>query len=93
MFEKVKGFVSTHKMQMIAGGTAAAAGLSTVAFAETPDTTVAVSAVTGAMGDAFAMVGTVLSQIASQPILLLVLAASFIPIGVKVFRMLKHAVK
>lgn len=93
MFDKIKGIVSTHKMQMIAGGTAAAAGLSTVAFAEVPSTPVTVSTVTGAMGDAFAMVGTVLSQIASQPILLLVLAVSFIPIGVKVFRLLKHAVK
>ena len=86
---KIKEFFANSKTKLIASAPVAAVGLTTVAFAETTPTSV--STVTGAMGDAFSMVGTIIGQIASQPILLFQLAVSFIPIGIRVFKMLKGA--
>lgn len=49
--------------------------------------------VIGAMGDAFELVGTVVTQITTQPILLFCLAAGLIPIGIGIFRSLKRAAR
>lgn len=86
---KVKEFFQRNKAKLMA---AVAATMSTsVAFAV--DEPVAVSAVTGAMGDAFGLVGTVVSQIAGQPILLFLLAVGFIPVGIRIFKQLKGAAR
>lgn len=87
----VKEFVTAHKMQLAIAAPAAVTGLSVTAFAET--TPVSVSAVTGAMGDLFNGMGTVISQIASQPILLVCLAAGMLSIFIGVFTKMKHAAR
>ena len=46
-----------------------------------------------AMSDAFTLVGTVITQITSVPILLFFLASSMIPVGIGIFRKLKRAAK
>lgn len=49
--------------------------------------------VISAMTDVFSLSGTVISQITGQPILLFCLAASLVPVGIGIFRMLKKAAK
>lgn len=44
-----------------------------------------------AMGDAFSLVGTTLTKIMEQPLLLFLLAASVIPVVVGIFLCLKNA--
>ena len=51
------------------------------------------SNIIAAMSDAFTLVGTVITNIVSTPILLFFLAAGLIPVGIGIFRMLKHAAK
>ena len=46
-----------------------------------------------AMGDAFQLVGTVIAKITEQPVLLFLLAASLIPVGIRIFKSLKRAAK
>lgn len=46
-----------------------------------------------AMGDAFQLVGTVITKITEQPVLLFLLAASLIPVGIRIFKGLKRAAK
>ncbi len=53
----------------------------------------AMSAVITAMGDVFDLVGTVVTQITGQPILLFCLAAGLVPIGIGVFSQLKNAAR
>ncbi len=48
-------------------------------------------AVITAMEDAFSLVGTIVTSITSQPILLFLLAASLVPVGIGIFRKLKGA--
>ena len=86
---KIKEFIAKHKIALMS--TSALPLKSNVAFAV--DEPVAVSAVTGAMGDAFGLVGTVVSQIAGQPILLFLLAVGFIPVGIRIFKQLKGAAR
>ncbi len=50
-------------------------------------------AVTGAMEGVFELVGTVVTQITSQPILLFCLAAGLVPIGINLFQRLKRAAR
>ena len=50
-------------------------------------------AVTGAMEGVFELVGTIVTQITSQPILLFCLAAGLVPIGISIFRQLKRAAR
>ena len=50
-------------------------------------------AVVGAMSDVFSLVGTIVTQITSQPILLFCLAAGLVPIGISIFRQLKGAAR
>lgn len=50
-------------------------------------------AVTGAMSDVFELVGTVVTQITTQPILLFCLAAGLVPIGISLFSRLKRAAR
>lgn len=50
-------------------------------------------AVITAMTDAFTLVGTIVTQITTQPILLFCLAASLIPIGIGIFKSLRKSVK
>ena len=45
------------------------------------------------MKDAFTLVGTILTEITEQPLLLFLLAASLIPIGISVFGSLKNAAR
>lgn len=54
-------------------------------------TTTAMSTVIAAMSDVFSLVGTVVTQITSQPILLFCLAAGMVPIGISIFSRLKNA--
>ena len=49
-------------------------------------------AIIKAMSDAFTLVGTVITNITGQPVLLF-LAASLIPVGIRIFRSLKRAAK
>ena len=49
--------------------------------------------VTTAMTDVFALVGTIVTQITSQPILLFCLAAGLVPVGIGIFRQLKRAAR
>lgn len=46
-----------------------------------------------AMGDVFQLVGTVITKITEQPVLLFLLAASLIPVGIRIFKGLKRAAK
>lgn len=50
-------------------------------------------AIITAMGDAFSLVGSVITNILSVPVLLFFLSASLIPVGITIFRKLKKAVK
>lgn len=54
-------------------------------------TATAMSTVIDAMSDVFNLVGTVVTQITSQPILLFCLAAGMVPIGISIFTRLKNA--
>lgn len=45
------------------------------------------------MSDVFSLVGTVLTNITTTPVLLFFLAASLIPVGIGIFRGLKRAAK
>lgn len=54
-------------------------------------TATAMSTVIEAMSDVFNLVGTVVTQITSQPILLFCLAAGMVPIGISIFTRLKNA--
>lgn len=53
----------------------------------------AMTAIITAMGDAFDLVGTVITKITGQPVLLFLLAASLIPVGLGLFAMLKHTAR
>ena len=46
-----------------------------------------------AMGDAFSLVGKVVTEITGQPVLLFFLATSLIPVGIRIFKSLKRAAK
>lgn len=46
-----------------------------------------------AMADVWSLVGTTVTEIAKQPVLLFLLASSLVPIGIKLFGRLKRAVK
>lgn len=46
-----------------------------------------------AMGDVFTLVGTVITRITEQPVLLFLLAAGLIPVGIRIFKSLKRAAK
>jgi hypothetical protein len=46
-----------------------------------------------AMAGVFELVGSIVTQITSQPILLFCLAAGLVPIGIGLFKMLKRAAK
>lgn len=46
-----------------------------------------------AMSDAFTLVGTVITNITSVPILMFFLAASLIPVGIGIFKGLKRAAR
>lgn len=85
---KVKEFFQRNKAKLMV---AVGACMSTCMAFATEGDPVAVSSVTGAMGDVLSLVGTVISQIAGQPILLFFLAAGFIPVGIKIFKQLKGA--
>lgn len=50
-------------------------------------------AIIKAMSDAFTLVGTVITNITGQPVLLFFLAASLIPVGIRILRSLKRAAK
>lgn len=54
-------------------------------------TVTGMEAIITAMGDAFTLVGTVITEIIEQPVLLFLLAAGMIPVGVRIFKMLKGA--
>ena len=51
---------------------------------ETPTVTV-MQTVIAAMGDVFTLVGTVITKITEQPVLLFLLAAGLIPVGIRIF--------
>lgn len=63
----------------------------TVALAETAST--GMSTIITAMSDVFSLVGTVVTEITNQPILLFCLAAGLVPIGISIFRRLKGAAR
>lgn len=46
-----------------------------------------------AMGDAFSMVGTIITEITENPVLLFLLAASLVPVGIRIFKGLKKAAR
>ena len=46
-----------------------------------------------AMSDVWDLVGTTVTQITTQPILLFLLAAGFVPIGISLFKRLKRAAR
>lgn len=50
-------------------------------------------AVTGAMTDVFGLVGSVVTAITGQPILLFCLAAGLVPVGIKIFGSLKRVAR
>lgn len=56
-------------------------------------TPTAMETVIAAMSDVFSLVGTVVTQITSQPILLFCLAAGMVPVGISIFRSLKRAAR
>lgn len=49
--------------------------------------------VISAMGDVWSLVGTTITKITEQPILLFLLAAGFVPIGINLFKRLKRAAR
>lgn len=51
------------------------------------------TAIIAAMTDVWDLVGTTITQITTQPILLFLLAAGFVPIGISLFKKLKRAAK
>lgn len=51
------------------------------------------AAIITAMSDAFNLVGTIITQITTQPVLLFCLAASLIPVGIGIFMSLKNAAR
>lgn len=51
------------------------------------------STIITAMSDVFDLVGTVITEMTSVPILLFMLAASLIPLGIGIFRKLKRAAR
>ena len=51
------------------------------------------STIITAMGDAFSMVGTIVTEITEQPVLLFFLAASLVPVGIGIFKKLKRAAR
>ena len=51
----------------------------------------AMTTIVDAMTDVFNLVGTIVTQITNQPILLFCLAAGLVPIGISIFRQLKGA--
>lgn len=55
--------------------------------------TTGMTAVIAAMGDAFNLVGTVITEITEQPVLLFLLAAGMIPVGIRIFKQLKGAAR
>lgn len=59
---------------------------------ETPTVTV-MQTVIAAMGDVFTLVGTIVTKITEQPVLLFLLAAGLIPVGIRIFKGLKRAAK
>lgn len=54
-------------------------------------TPTAMETVITAMSDVWDLVGTTITSITSQPILLFLLAAGFVPIGIGLFKRLKKA--
>ena len=50
---------------------------------DTPTVTV-MQTVIAAMGDVFTLVGTVITKITEQPVLLFLLAAGLIPVGIRI---------
>lgn len=42
--------------------------------------------VIAAMGDVFTLVGTIITKITEQPVLLFLLAAGLIPVGIRIFK-------
>ncbi len=56
-------------------------------------TTTAMETVINAMGDVWSLVGTTISKITEQPILLFLLAAGLVPLGIKLFSRLKKAAR
>lgn len=54
-------------------------------------TATGMDAVIAAMTDVFELSGTVLTQITTNEILLFCFAAGLVPIGISIFRKLKHA--
>ena len=61
------------------------------ALSEVPASPTGMEAVITAMTDVFSLVGTVVTQITSQPILLFCLAASLAGVGISMFSRLRHA--
>ena len=51
------------------------------------------TAILAAMSDVFQLVGTVITKITEQPLLLFLLAAGLIPVGIRIFKSLKRAAK
>ena len=54
-------------------------------------TPTAMETIISAMGDVWDLVGTTITSITSQPILLFLLAAGLVPIGISLFKRLKRA--
>lgn len=53
----------------------------------------AMTSIIAAMNDAYGMVGTVITTITGQPLLLFFLATGLIPVGISIFRQLKRAAR
>lgn len=53
---------------------------------DTPTVTV-MQTVVAAMGDVFTLVGTIITKITEQPVLLFLLAAGLIPVGIRMMHM------
>lgn len=53
----------------------------------------AMTTIITAMSDVFNLVGSVVTQITGQPVLLFCLAAGLVPIGISVFSQLKNAAR
>lgn len=86
--EKIRSFLTKHKKLMFSLTLALSLSLSCIGCFATEDTSVS-SAVTGAMG----VFTTVVSTLTSNPILLVILGASLIPLGFKIFKSAKRSVK
>ena len=54
-------------------------------------TPTAMDTIIGAMKDVWSLVGTTITQITSQPILLFLLAAGLVPLGINLFKRLKKS--